>query len=101
MYINGYTMEEYSSFSAEVKSSISAYFLQREPYVRGLSIDNDRYDRISVFNISSICNDIAEGVSSYFDGVVLKKDEAVIDSYSLGRGELSRLNKIYINGVEV
>ncbi|WP_407371498.1 baseplate J/gp47 family protein [Carnobacterium sp.] len=101
VYITGYSMDEYAAFSASVKSNVSAYFKQREPFVRGLSVDNDRYDRISSINVSGICNDIAEGVSGHFDSVQIKKDGVVVSSYVLGRGELSELKDIYINGVKV
>jgi len=101
VYINEYSMDEYASFSASAKTDIGAYFKEREPFVRGLSVDNERYDRISTVNISGICNDIAEGVSGHFDEVVLKKNNTVIQSYTLGKGELAKLGKLYINGVEV
>ena len=101
VYVNGYSLEEYSTFTSSIKSNISAYFLQREPFVRGLSVDNDKYNRISTVNITGICNDVAEGVSGHFESVVIKKDGSVIESYVLGRGELAKLNKIYVNGVEV
>lgn len=101
VYINGYSEDELSSFTSSVKSDVAAYFLQREPFVRGLSVDNERTDRISAVNISGIVNDIAEGLNGHFESIVLKKSENVIESYILGKGELAKLNKIYINGVEV
>lgn len=101
VYINGYSGQELSSFSSAVKANVEAYLLQREPFVRGLSVDNERTDRLSTVNISGIVNDIAEGYNGFFDNIVLKKDDEVIESYNLDKGELAQLNKIYINGVEV
>lgn len=101
VYVENYSGQELSSFSQSVKSNVSNYLKQREPFVRGLSVDDNRVDRISEVNISGIVNDIAEGVNGYFEKVILKKDGEVIDSYILDRGELSKLNKVYINGVEV
>lgn len=101
VYINGYSGSELNSFSQSVKSNISVYLKQREPFVRGLSIDDNRVDRISEVNISGIVNDIAEGLNGYFEGVELKKNGERIESYKLGRGELAELRKIYVNGVEI
>lgn len=99
--INGYSGEEMNSFKTSVKSNIETYFLQREPFVRGLSVDNERTDRISSNNISGVVNDIAEGFNGYFGRVVLLKDGVEIQSYNLGKGQLAKLNKLYVNGVEV
>lgn len=101
VYVNGYSGAELSSFSSAVKADVEAYLLQREPFVRGLSIDNERTDRISAVNISGITNDIAEGYNGFFDSITLKKGDEAIESYTLDKGELAKLNKIYVNGVEV
>lgn len=101
VYVNGYFGAELSSFSSAVKADVEAYLLQREPFVRGLSVDNERTDRISAVNISGIVNNIAEGYSGFFDSITLKKVDEVIESYTLDKGELAKLNKIYVNGVEV
>lgn len=101
VYITGYSEDELDEFKSSCKSNLKEYFLEREPYVRGLSIDNNRSDRVSNSNIVGIVNDIAESYSGYFSGITLKKDNSEISSYSLGRGELAVLGKLYINGVEV
>lgn len=101
VYVNGYSDVELPTFTDNVRSNVGAYFKEREPFVRGLSVDNDRFDRISAVNISGLCNDIAEGLNGYFESITLKKDGEFIESYTLGKGELARLDKLYINGVEV
>lgn len=101
VYVNGYSDVELPTFTDNVRSNVDAYFKEREPFVRGLSVDNDRFDRISAVNISGLCNDIAEGLNGYFESITLKKDGEFIESYTLGKGELARLDKLYINGVEV
>lgn len=101
VYVNGYEGRELSAFVESARSNIGEYFKQREPFVRGLSVDNERNDRISEVNLSGICNDIAEGLNGYFDSVVLKKDDQTIESYVLSKGELAKLNRLFVNGVEV
>ena len=101
VYILGVVVNEMNSFKNDVKNSIETYFLEREPYIRGLSVDNDRSDRISKNNIAGLVNDVAEGLSGYFDSVILDKDSETLEEYTLGRGELAKLRKLYINGVPV
>lgn len=101
VYVEGYSGEELSSFNTSAKADVAAYFWEREPFVRGLSVDSERTDRISVINIMGIINDVADGLNAYFAKVEVKKDGEVIDDYRLGRGELAKLNKMYVNGVEV
>lgn len=101
VYVNGYSGSELSSFCQSVKSNLTVYLKQREPFVRGLSVDDNRVDRISEVNISGIVNDIAEGLNGFFDGVELKKNDERIENYKLGRGELAKLRKVFVNGVEI
>lgn len=101
VYITGFDGTELATFKASSKENLKQYFLQREPYVRGLSVDSNRTDRISVSNLIGIENEIAESVSGYFNAITLKKGSATISSYTLGRGELAALKDLYVNGVKV
>ena len=101
VYVDDFVGNEIDSFKRSCKTNFGSYFLEREPFVRGLSVDNNRVDRISVVNLTSIANDIAEGVSGYFEKIRLEKNGEIITDYKLGRGELAKLDKLYVNGVEV
>lgn len=101
VYVNGFEGLEIADFKSSVKSNFDAYFKEREPFVRGLSVDNIRTDRVSSINLISIANDIAESLNGHFSGLELKKDNVVLADYELGKGELAKLNKLYVNGVEV
>ena len=83
------------------KSNIENYLLEREPYIRGLSVDNNRFDSISVNNLVGIVNEIAIAHTASFTGVSLQHSNETITSYQLGRGELAKLGNLYINGVAV
>ena len=78
-----------------------SYNLEREPYIRGLSVDNNRFDSISVNNLVGIVNEIAIAHTASFTGVSLQHSNETITSYQLGRGELAKLGNLYINGVAV
>ena len=101
VYVDDFVGNEIDSFKRSCKTNFGSYFLEREPFVRGLSVDNNRVDRISVVNLTSIANDIAEGVSGYFEKIRLEKNGEIITDYTLGKGELAKLEKLYVNGVEV
>lgn len=101
VYITGYNEAEMNEFKTSAKSNVKAYFDGREPYIRGLSVDNQRSDRISVVNVLGILNDIAESLNGYFEGVAIKKGDIEAAAYTLGKGELSKLRSLYINGVAV
>jgi len=87
-------------FSLIVKTAIEEYFLKREPYNRGLSDDNNRTDRVTRNNVSSVIDQIAISQRAEFDNVIMRKSGRITPSYVLGMGELCKLGKLYINGVE-
>ena len=101
VYVDDFEGNEIDSFKSSCKTNFGSYFLEREPFVRGLSVDNNRADRISSVNLTSIANDIAEGVNGYFEKIRLEKNGEIITDYTLGKGELAKLEKLYVNGVEV
>ena len=102
VYIDGYDEAAgFSDFKAMAKSNITAYFNGREPFVRGLANDGERYDKINVNNVIGICDEVAEGVKGSFASVTIKKGKETISSYKLGQGELTTVGKVFINGVEV
>lgn len=100
VYITGYT-GDVSVMSENAKTAIQNYMKEREPYIRGLSVDNNRVDSISVNNLIGLVNEIATANTASFDGVNLMKSSEMIAEYTLDRGELAKLNNLYINGVAV
>ena len=100
VYIVGYN-GDIDSMKDTAKTNIENYLLEREPYIRGLSVDNNRVDDISVNNLIGIVNEIAIANTASFTGVVLRHSSESISEYTLGRGELAKLGTLYINGVAV
>ncbi len=100
VYVTGYT-GNVDTMKENLKTSVENYFKEREPYIRGLSVDDNRVDGISVNNLVGIVNEITIANIADFTGVVLMHSSESISDYTLGRGELAKLNNLYINGVAV
>lgn len=94
--VKGATGED---FGESVKSELETYFNNREPYIRGLSNDNNRTDSILRNSLISIANNIALSKKATFDSVSMSVGEEEIAEYSLGKGELAALGDLYINEV--
>lgn len=90
-----------SAVKDSIKSQVKNYLKEREPYIRGLSVDDTRKDRIDVNNIVGIINEIAIGETEYFDNVRLRLRGEEIKRYTLDKGELATLDRLLINGMEV
>lgn len=100
VYIENYEGDSVKIFENKIKNEIAEYFLNKEPFVRGLTVDKDRNDRISTVNISGVANTVANSLNGHFDNVILKLNGVEVQAYILDRGELASLNRIYVNGVE-
>jgi uncharacterized phage protein gp47/JayE len=100
IYITGLAGIAASEFAAAARPSIEAYFLGREPYIRGLSDDSNKTNIVSKNNVSSIIDQIAVSLKSEFGAVTMKRDDEEEPGYTLGMGQLSRLNRLFINEEE-
>jgi hypothetical protein len=100
IYINGLTGIQPSDFADVVKSAVDDYFLGREPYIRGLSDDNNKTNIVSKNNVSSTVDQIAISVKAEFESVTMYRNEEIEPSYILTIGQLSKLDRLFINGAE-
>lgn len=94
--LKGATAED---FGKALKTEFETYFLNCEPYIRGLSNDNSRTDLILRNSLISITNSIALSMKATFDTVEMNANGALIAEYTLDKGELAALGDLYINGV--
>jgi hypothetical protein len=99
IYIEGLTGISALEFSDNARQPIKEYFLGREPYIRGLSDDNNKTNSVSKNNVSSVVDQVAISLKAEFENVIMKEGETVIPVYTLGMGELCDLGDLYINGV--
>jgi hypothetical protein len=100
IYIDGVLGIALEDFAEIVRPGIENYFLGREPYIRGLSDDNNKTNIVSRNNVSSTVDQIALSVKAEFELVTMYRNKTQEAAYTLGMGELSRLDKLYINGEE-
>jgi len=99
--INGVAGIPMIDFANAVKPAIENYFLGREPYIRGLSDDNNRLDTISRNNLTSVVDQISVSLRAEFDDVTMERNGTQIASETLGMGELAELLRLSVNGVAV
>ena len=100
IFIHGLVRINSAEFADLARPAIEDYFLGREPYIRGLSDDNNKTNIVSRNNVSSVVDQLAVSVKAEFDAVSMNRNNNPEASYTLGMGELSRLNRLFINGVE-
>ena len=100
VYVTDVTGIDPSDFGASFKSSLNTYLLGREPYIRGLSDDNNRTNVIQTNSLISIANTVATSLKGQFGTVTMQIEEITLANYMLGKGELSALGKLFVNGVE-
>jgi uncharacterized phage protein gp47/JayE len=101
VFITGVADVSVSDFTAAGKPAIENYFLSREPYIRGLSDDNNKTNIISRNSLSSVIDQVCRSLKAEFDVVTLKAGSTQITTDTLGFGQLCRLNELYVNGGKV
>jgi uncharacterized phage protein gp47/JayE len=98
VYINGISGVPITDFGEAVWAAIEDYFNGREPYIRGLSDDNNKTNIVSRNNILSTVDQTAISLKAEFGNVIMYLNTAIMDTYILGMGELCALNRLYLNG---
>jgi len=99
--INGMRGVPVLDFTNVAKPAIENYFLGREPYIRGLSDDNNKTNIISRNNVTSVIDQVSLSIKAEFDSVTLERNGSQIASESLGMGEVAELMQLFVNGVAV
>ena len=97
VYIDGISGVPVSDFGDAVKRSVENYFAGREPYIRGLSDDNNKTNIVSKNNVSGVIDQTAISLKAEFSGVSMRLGGALAASHTLGMGELAKLGDLYLN----
>ena len=97
VYVTGYSGS--GDFGSQLKTELKNYFENREPFIRGLSNDNNKTDLVLKNSLISIANNVALSLKATFDTVAMNITGPEISEYTLGKGELAELGDFYINGV--
>jgi hypothetical protein len=98
--IYGLTGIDVEDFYEPCKSALDDYFLSREPYIRGLSDDNNKTNIVSRNGILSIANQVAVSLKAEFSDVELIVNAEPAPAYTLIIGQLAEMEtlKIYKEG---
>ena len=87
-------------FGSSFKGVVSEYLLGREPYIRGLSDDNNRTNTIQINSLIALANSVAVSLKGQFGTVSMAIGGATVSNYTLGQGELAALGRLFVNGEE-
>lgn len=100
VYVSDVVGVDVSDFGAAYKSVCDDYLLGREPYIRGLSDENNKSNSIQKNTLIALANSVATSLKAQFGTVTMNINNVQVDNYNLDRGELSALGHLYINGDE-
>jgi uncharacterized phage protein gp47/JayE len=98
VYIDGIAGVPISDFGEAVQPAIENYFFGREPYIRGLSDDNNKTNIVSRNNIMSAVDQTAISLKAEFGNVAVMHNGALMTTYTLGIGELAAPGRLFLNG---
>jgi hypothetical protein len=98
VYVDDVSGVPLSDFGEAVRPAIENYFNGREPYIRGLSDDNNKTNTVSKNNVLSAVDQTSITLKANFGNVTILLNGALVGIYTLGTGELSKLNHLYLNG---
>lgn len=91
--VQGLSVENEPDVRVSIESALTKYFLDREPFLVGLSIP-PRMDRITQAAVSGVVDDIVSLANGVFTDVVLRKDSVITTTYTLGQGEKAKLTGV-------
>lgn len=97
--VTGVTGVVTADFGASLKSELEIYLTNRQPFIRGADDENARTNSVTRNDIISVANGVANSLLGRFDTATVSLGGAELDVYTLGFGELCKLEELYINGV--
>lgn len=89
-----------SQTRTDIKSALEAYFLEREPFIEGLSIPPKK-GTVTQSNVIGIVNNIVRANSGTFLSALNSIGGVSTTNYSLLEGELAKLGTLTVNGTPV
>lgn len=89
-----------SEISQQIKTALTNYFLERQPFIDGLSLP-PKTNVISQANVISVVDDIVDSNGGTFTTAIVLLGGFVTPQYTLGEGEISKLLSLKVNGSPV
>lgn len=87
--VTGLVVDNPSQVQINITSAIEEYFIGKEPFITGLSI-NPRTDRITAAAIGGVVEDVVNAAGGVFSVIILTQSNVIIQFYSLGIGEKAK-----------
>lgn len=87
--VTGLQVDNLAQVQATITTAIEEYFLDREPFIEGLSV-LPRRDRITRSAVGGVVDDIVSAAGGIFSSVIITQATINIELYSLGIGEKAK-----------
>jgi uncharacterized phage protein gp47/JayE len=91
--VTGLSVDNPANVQGQITAAIEQYFLDRAPYIIGLSTP-PRRDRITASALSGVVDDIVSAAGGIFTDVTVEKDGSPLSLYELGIGEKAKANSV-------
>ena len=86
-------VDDLAGVRADIETAIEEYFLNREPFIEGLSI-LPRRDRITRSAVAGVVDDIVSASGGIFSAVEIRQSGVLLELYSLGIGEKAKATSV-------
>lgn len=87
--VTGLQVDSPAQVQQTITQAIEEYFLDREPFIEGLSV-LPRRDRITRSAVGGVVDDIVSASGGIFSSVIITQNSINIELYSLGIGEKAK-----------
>lgn len=91
--VTGLTVDNLAQVQSTITAAIEEYFLDREPFLEGLSV-LPRRDRITRSAVGGAVDDIVSAAGGIFSSVIVTQAAVNIELYSLGIGEKAKASTV-------
>lgn len=89
----GLTVDNSAQVQQDIEDAITEYFLDREPFIVGLSI-LPRRDRITRSAVGGVVDGIVSAAGGIFSAVFVSRNTVNVELYALGTGEKAKLGTL-------
>lgn len=89
----GLDVDDQAAVRDQIETAITEYFLDREPFILGLSIP-PRQDRITRSALAGVVDRIVSAVGGVFGAVIVTREDLEVEIYSLGVGEKAKAESV-------
>lgn len=91
--VTGLQVDNLAQVQATITLAVEEYFLEREPYIVGLSVP-PRLDRITRSAVGGVVDDIVSAAGGIFNSVIVTQSTLPIELYPLGIGEKAKADSV-------